>query len=739
MKKLNQSYPRKLTLQPGTLLYREESKLSMAMTREEKSSSILASAVDLGTINSHSITQWSGDLGEDEERFFKFEVSDPTIDLYVTISELNTDLDLYFTDPSLLYLDPVKGRAGKHLHLESSTNRGTGIDQLFLRIDGSSDPKEYVLRVANNLLINDGENNQFKLELDTKTFPDTTIFPNDPYLIEQWYIFNNSQVEFKDARFNPQLTSRLNVDIAGPEAWKKIHDASDIIVAVIDTGVDYTHPDLINNIWVNTNDPINGIDDDGNGYKDDYYGWDFFNNDNDPTDDSGHGTHVAGTIGAEGNNELGVSGIAWRTQIMPIKALRGKNSSVKKTTKESMEGIANSIHYAVDQGADVINMSLSMRVKDLPEAVLESGEYQLFRDALMKAHENDVFVTLTSGNTRSDIYATNKWNDISNIDQTSSIPNLFGQELGNIAVVSASNARGALASYSSGGLNANIAAPGGDKSFQIPIEFDDEGVPTKYESISRAILSTVPTGTSTWKQSADYGFKAGTSMAAPIIAGAAALIRAANIDITAPETLAIIRRSAFVYPELNNMVDGNLSLNLNGAVEEALSWEGITNFIGHQLPDSPVLDFSAFTDAHTVQAKLNLKSNADLSIEMGFFRVNDIVGTIMDPSGLQIQPGDEGYRELALSSINTVDSLSGMSIKDNENITINATLAETTYLSPYVIAGNQVFFAFDAANADGLTHIRNDGLNGFLVEDTFGGGDGSFDDLQIRVTFSDLN
>ena len=413
MKKLNQSYPRKLTLQPGTLLYREESKLSMAMTREEKSSSILASAVDLGTINSHSITQWSGDLGEDEERFFKFEVSDPTIDLYVTISELNTDLDLYFTDPSLLYLDPVKGRAGKHLHLESSTNRGTGIDQLFLRIDGSSDPKEYVLRVANNLLINDGENNQFKLELDTKTFPDTTIFPNDPYLIEQWYIFNNSQVEFKDARFNPQLTSRLNVDIAGPEAWKKIHDASDIIVAVIDTGVDYTHPDLINNIWVNTNDPINGIDDDGNGYKDDYYGWDFFNNDNDPTDDSGHGTHVAGTIGAEGNNELGVSGIAWRTQIMPIKALRGKNSSVKKTTKESMEGIANSIHYAVDQGADVINMSLSMRVKDLPEAVLESGEYQLFRDALMKAHENDVFVTLTSGNTRSDIYATNKWNDIS--------------------------------------------------------------------------------------------------------------------------------------------------------------------------------------------------------------------------------------------------------------------------------------------------------------------------------------
>ncbi len=139
--------------------------------------------------------------------------------------------------------------------------------------------------------------------------------------------------------------------VKAPEVWARGYTGQGIVVAVVDTGVDYTHPDLATNIWVNTREVAgNGLDDDGNGYVDDVRGWDFINNDNTPLDRNGHGTHVAGTIAAL-NNGVGVTGVAYNARIMPVQVLSDSGSG-------SNSGVANGIRYAANNGAQVINLSL---------------------------------------------------------------------------------------------------------------------------------------------------------------------------------------------------------------------------------------------------------------------------------------------------------------------------------------------------------------------------------------------
>ncbi len=138
-----------------------------------------------------------------------------------------------------------------------------------------------------------------------------STFPDDPRFNELWAMHNTGQ-----------NGGTPDADIDAPEAWDIGTGSTDIVVAVIDTGVDYTHPDLAANMWVNPGEiPANGIDDDGNGYIDDVHGYDFVNNDGDPMDDHYHGTHCAGTIGAVGNNSQGVAGVNWHVKIMAVKFL----------------------------------------------------------------------------------------------------------------------------------------------------------------------------------------------------------------------------------------------------------------------------------------------------------------------------------------------------------------------------------------------------------------------------------
>ena len=118
-----------------------------------------------------------------------------------------------------------------------------------------------------------------------------------------------------------------DADIDAPEAWNVTTGSRAVVVAVIDTGIDYRHPDLAANMWRNPGEiPGDGIDNDGNGFVDDVYGWDFANNDADPFDDEGHGTHVAGTIGAVGNNGTGVAGVNWQVSLMALKFLGADGS-----------------------------------------------------------------------------------------------------------------------------------------------------------------------------------------------------------------------------------------------------------------------------------------------------------------------------------------------------------------------------------------------------------------------------
>jgi subtilisin family serine protease len=132
--------------------------------------------------------------------------------------------------------------------------------------------------------------------------------PNDTKFSDLWGMHNTGQTG-----------GTVDADIDAVEAWDIVTDASNIVVAVIDTGVDYTHPDLVSNMWVNPGEIAgNGIDDDGNGHIDDIHGIDTINNDSDPMDDGSHGTHVAGTIGGTGNNNQGVTGVAWNVQIMAL-------------------------------------------------------------------------------------------------------------------------------------------------------------------------------------------------------------------------------------------------------------------------------------------------------------------------------------------------------------------------------------------------------------------------------------
>jgi len=173
-------------------------------------------------------------------------------------------------------------------------------------------------------------------------YVDTT--PNDVNYTKLWGLHNTGQEV-------DGTTGTPDADIDAPRAWHTNTGSSSVIVAVIDTGIDYRHPDLRDNLWTNIEEiPDNGLDDDGNGYVDDVYGWDFVYNDNDPIDVNGHGTHCAGTIAAKGDNTVGITGICWTAKIM---SLQGFNTNGSGRTSDLIEAIL----YANRMGAHVINNS----------------------------------------------------------------------------------------------------------------------------------------------------------------------------------------------------------------------------------------------------------------------------------------------------------------------------------------------------------------------------------------------
>ena len=194
------------------------------------------------------------------------------------------------------------------------------------------------------------------------------ITPNDPYYLRQWYL--------------PK--------IGADSAWTKIRETPDITVAVIDSGVDINNPDLKNNIWVNTKEVAgNGLDNDHNGFIGDINGWDFVNNVPDPSpkfDDGwteagiSHGTMVAGIIGAEGDNSIGVTGVTWKTKIMPLRVLNDRGEG-------KISSVVRAIDYAVANGADIINLSF-----------VTYNYSDALQGAIARAYKAGVIVVAAAGN-----------------------------------------------------------------------------------------------------------------------------------------------------------------------------------------------------------------------------------------------------------------------------------------------------------------------------------------------------
>lgn len=207
-------------------------------------------------------------------------------------------------------------------------------------------------------------------------------------------------------------------------AWDKTTGSSNVIVAVLDTGVEISHPDLTNNLWVNTGEIWgNNIDDDHNGYIDDYYGWNFVDNTNDVTNYHAHGTHCAGIIGAVGNNNIGVSGVAWNVSIM---SLRASYVSGSLPTSAIIEGIA----YAKHQGADIVSCSFG-------SSYYSSAQYNAI------ANCPDMLFVCSAGN-----------------EGTNDPHYPSGFDLNNIISVAATDENGNLASFSTYGSTVDVAAPG---------------------------------------------------------------------------------------------------------------------------------------------------------------------------------------------------------------------------------------------------------------------------------------
>jgi len=201
----------------------------------------------------------------------------------------------------------------------------------------------------------------------------TSTVPNDRYYYRQWSLQNDGT--FADD------TAKSGADIKMEEAWDIEKGDSSVIVAIIDEGARLSHPEFAGRIWKNYGEiPGNGIDDDGNGYIDDYTGWNFAYNNNNPTDDEGHGTNVAGIIGANANNTIGYAGIDWHCKLMIIKALDTNNFGYYSAWAEG-------ITYATDNGAKVINMSLG----GLTSSVT-------LQDAIDYAYANNVTAVVAMGN-----------------------------------------------------------------------------------------------------------------------------------------------------------------------------------------------------------------------------------------------------------------------------------------------------------------------------------------------------
>ncbi len=325
--------------------------------------------------------------------------------------------------------------------------------------------------------------------------------PNDPMLGQLWGFHNIGQVDSENRQ------GVVGVDVGIEKAWDVETGSKNMIVAVIDTGIDFNHPDLADNLWTNQAEAngVAGLDDDNNGVIDDIHGFNAINGTGNAQDDQGHGSHCAGTIGAKGDDAKGIVGINWDVQLMAVKFLDASGSG-------TLEDAIKAIDYATRMGAKVLNNSWG------------GGGFS-----------QTLFDVIDASNKAGTIFIAAAGNDGSNNDEDLSYPASF--EVENIISVAAINNRGELADFSNyGKKTVHMGAPG------VNI----------YSSTGGA-----------------YDSWSGTSMATPHVAGVAALVWAHEPTLTAVDLKQRLMQSSRPIAGLRNRSQAGL-LNAHNAITNTI-------------------------------------------------------------------------------------------------------------------------------------------------------------------------
>ncbi|MEC9092499.1 MAG: S8 family peptidase, partial [Planctomycetota bacterium] len=388
--------------------------------RQDNGGNTLQEATPLGTLDEQNDIRISGWVGNgDQWDYYQF-VAEQFLNLRGLLNRLSANANLHLYDIN-------------HNLLGSSTKPGKNVDRIVTDIS----PGVYIFGVQTF-----SGNTNYQLV--------ATADPKEP----------DGRLDYVDFYGTSSRDQDLNA-VYAPEAWNAGITGKDIVVAVIDSGVDKNHKDLNSQTWINQNEiPGDGIDNDSNGFVDDAFGWDFSAGDNNPHDENGHGTHVAGII-ASARNKFGATGIAYGAKIMAVRVL-------DKNGDGDFGDLAQGIYYAVDNGANVINLSIG-------------GEYNYsVRAAIAYANANGVFVSVASGNGGQDMPL---------------YPARHSAEISNTLSVGAHNRSDGRAWFSN--------YVGSSASVQV----DGPGV---------NVYSTLPNNR--------YGRYSGTSSAAPFVSGLAALV-----------------------------------------------------------------------------------------------------------------------------------------------------------------------------------------------------------------------
>ncbi|MGC8825625.1 MAG: S8 family serine peptidase [Anaerolineae bacterium] len=515
----------------------------------------------------------------------------------------------------------------------------------------------------------------------------------------EWLIPNRrvtTAAEPNDPGYAAQWNMRI---IQAPAAWDITTGSRQVLIAVLDTGISLSHPDLQANLWQNTDEIAgNGIDDDSNGYVDDRWGWNFAAGTPNPDDDHWHGTHVAGIAGAVGSNAVGVAGTAWQVQLMAVKFL---DHSGQGTFLDMLQAM----RYAADNGARILNLSVSV------DGDLTAEERRLLDEAVNYVKSRGAIMVAASGNAGASKPA-----------YPARHPDIMA-----IGASTSSDERWWLSNY---GPELDLLAPGA-------------GI----YSTSRA--SSGPT----------YSTASGTSMAAPHVSGTAALLWAANPGLTPAEVMSILRLSAddvnyADYPGPDVYCGwGRLNLRravqaaVHGAVLQAYAGAGavpalgapititavLMDLLGAPAPDGTAISFS--TDLGTVLPAEAYTAGGTAVAQfipgeaVGSARITVRAGALTEQIAVTVQPGPPATLQLALEKevitagtpavplTVTVQDAAGNPVQDGTVVLISAQRGSAAPALAYTYRGmvHSTYQPPTAAGPDRITAQVSSGISQTLT------------------------